>query len=392
MDIMIDKETIVLSEPTRRLDIEDEWPVPFPTLVTLVSCADFSGRANFLPVASAMVLSYVPFMLGVGIARARFSPNYVRRFSHYLIWDTQQFVVNIPSKNLREAITIAGSISGRRCDKFKATNLTPQKAMLVLPPYIEECPVNYECVVRQILRLGSHDFFVSRVVAAHKLKNVQLKWARLPVFYEKIEAYVEFHKEYSGANMPHSDREHVNLSIVDENIVREWAELFPIIPSIISTADRVGTPFFAAARTTAVVNRFPLMIGVSLPVSNKLTHYTIQNIEETGEFVINMIDNRFASQLWQLEQGKSTTIFEETAVLTGMWVSSPLLAVAPINLECEVNNIINIGDCFFVIGTVVVIHKPIDFIMSSNKNKLTGKINWFWETLPEYITNEPICD
>ena len=32
---------------------------------------------------------------------------------------------------------------------------------------IAECPVNIECVLRNILRLGTHDLFIGEVVAIH---------------------------------------------------------------------------------------------------------------------------------------------------------------------------------------------------------------------------------
>lgn len=37
----------------------------------------------------------------------------------------------------------------------------------VRAPLIAECPVNIECKVRQILPLGSHDVFISDVLAVH---------------------------------------------------------------------------------------------------------------------------------------------------------------------------------------------------------------------------------
>ena len=43
-------------------------------------------------------------------------------------------------------------------------------------PLIAECPVNIECKVRQILPPGSHDVFISDVLAVHySLEVLDLK-------------------------------------------------------------------------------------------------------------------------------------------------------------------------------------------------------------------------
>jgi len=395
---MADKDLVILKGPSRGLDVDDEWPVPLPTLVTLVSCADYRGKANFLPVASAVILSYSPLMLGVGIARARFSRNYVRRFSHYLISDTQQFVVNIPTPILREAIRLAGNTSGREVNKFEVTGLTAAPSLRVLPPCIKECPVNFECAVKHTLQLGSHDFFIGEVVAAHRFKNIELHWVRLPVFYSRTEAVAEDKTPGdSGTVMDGSillEREDMDLSAADETVVRNWAQLFPVIPGIISSADRMGRPSLVASLTTAIINRFPLMIGIALPVCSKLTSKAVANIKETKEFVVNVIDNRLENILRQLEHCELSEIdsaFADLDLITGAWVSCPLINSAPVNLECELHYTMIMGDLLFIIGKVVAIHKPSSFAMSSDWRALTARENWFWEAVPRYIQQEETC-
>lgn len=392
---MANKDLIILNEPSWGLDVNDEWPVPLPTLVTLVSCADYKGKANFLPVASALILSYSPLVLGVGIARARFSRNYVRRFSHYLMSDTQQFVVNIPTPALREAIRVAGNTSGREVNKFEVAGLTPAPSLRVLPPYIEECPVNFECVVRHTLRLGSHDFFVGEVVAAHRFKNITLHWVRLPVFYSGTEAIAEDEAPGgSGTVLEGSvllEREDMDLNVADEAVVRNWAELFPVIPSIISCADRMGRPSLVVSVTTAIINRFPLMIGIVLPICNKLTSKAVANFKETGEFIVNFIDNRLEDVLWQIARSEPSEIafaFADLDLITGTWVSCPLIDSALVNLECELQYIMIMGDMFFIVGKVVAIHKPRSFAMSSDWKALTARENWFWEAVPRYVIQQ----
>ena len=49
-------------------------------------------------------------------------------------------------------------------DKWKETGLTPVKGVKVSSPYIAESPMCIECLVKEIMRLGSHDMFIADVV------------------------------------------------------------------------------------------------------------------------------------------------------------------------------------------------------------------------------------
>jgi flavin reductase (DIM6/NTAB) family NADH-FMN oxidoreductase RutF len=52
-------------------------------------------------------------------------------------------------------------------DKFRNMDLTPVPASQVQAPLIEECPVNLECRVTQVVNLGSHDLILGQVIASH---------------------------------------------------------------------------------------------------------------------------------------------------------------------------------------------------------------------------------
>ena len=57
-----------------------------------------------------------------------------------------------------------GVRSGRDYDKWKETGLTPHAGVAVECPYVEESPLSLECVVRQVIPLGSHHMFLAEVV------------------------------------------------------------------------------------------------------------------------------------------------------------------------------------------------------------------------------------
>ncbi len=131
----------------------------FPTPPVMVTCQDRAGRANIITLAWVGVVNSEPPMIGIGIRPSR--------FSHGIIKASRQFVVNVPSEELLKATDFCGVTSGRNVDKFEATGLTAVPAEKLDAPLIQECPVNLECAVRQILNLGSHDLFIGEIVALH---------------------------------------------------------------------------------------------------------------------------------------------------------------------------------------------------------------------------------
>lgn len=148
----------------------DLWPIFIPTAVTLISCINKAGRTNIIPLTGWGVLCRYPFMIGIGICNDRYSELYYRRHSYDMIKETMEFVFNVPDKSLEKAISITGSLTANdpKIDKWKEANLTPVPATMIKSPLIAECPLNYECIVRQfIVTGGSHDIFIGEVVAAH---------------------------------------------------------------------------------------------------------------------------------------------------------------------------------------------------------------------------------
>ena len=76
-------------------------------------------------------------------------------------------MVNLPTVSLLDKVDRCGTVSGRDVDKFAAVGLTPLPASRVKPPLIAECPINVECLLRDVIEMGDHDTFVGEVVAVH---------------------------------------------------------------------------------------------------------------------------------------------------------------------------------------------------------------------------------
>lgn len=132
----------------------------YPVPVVLVTIPDKKRKsANIITIAWCGVVCSKPPTLSISIRPSR--------YSHELISQAGDFVINIPSKNMMKATDLCGIRSGRETDKFKLASFTSVPASKVQAPLIKECPVNIECSLKDTIRLGSHDMFLGEVVAVH---------------------------------------------------------------------------------------------------------------------------------------------------------------------------------------------------------------------------------
>jgi flavin reductase (DIM6/NTAB) family NADH-FMN oxidoreductase RutF len=135
----------------------------------------WKGSALLAPVPAALVTCGTiekPNVLTIGwtgITCTRPPMTYIsvrpERFSHNIIRDSGEFVINLTTEGLARATDWCGVRSGRDFDKFKEMHLTPEKGQIVQAPLISESPLNIECQVVEIRKLGSHDMFLANVVA-----------------------------------------------------------------------------------------------------------------------------------------------------------------------------------------------------------------------------------
>ena len=134
----------------------------------LVSVSDPDGGApNILPLIAWAFLNRHPMYLGIGVCTKEYNKNYYERGTYEILRRTMDFALNFPTQCIREQISETGRLSRHKdptVDKFKETGLTPLPGKRIKAPHIAECPINFECVVRSIVHLGSHELFVGEVV------------------------------------------------------------------------------------------------------------------------------------------------------------------------------------------------------------------------------------
>jgi flavin reductase (DIM6/NTAB) family NADH-FMN oxidoreductase RutF len=119
--------------------------------------SSYRGRHNALPIAYAMVLSVVPPMIGIAIHPSRYSYDVIRK--------TEEFAINIPTRELLHHVQYLGTLSGVDFDKLELTKLPSFRARLLDTILLEGCVGWIECSVQDAIEMGDHFLIVGRVVA-----------------------------------------------------------------------------------------------------------------------------------------------------------------------------------------------------------------------------------
>ena len=131
----------------------------YPIPAVMVSVTDGAGQDDIITVAWTGTICTNPPMVYISVRPSR--------FSHHMLMETGEFVINLTTEKLTRATDYCGVRSGRDVDKFKETGLTREKAEFVKAPMIRESPVSIECRVTEVKKLGSHDMFLAEVLAVH---------------------------------------------------------------------------------------------------------------------------------------------------------------------------------------------------------------------------------
>ena len=125
----------------------------------LISCIGKAGKPNITTMAWAMPTSNNPPLVAISLAPGR--------HSHTLIEESGEFVVNIPTLEILQAVYACGSLTGRSFEKFKKANLTPMPAKKVKAPAIRECIAHLECEVKDKITTGDHTIFIGKILEAY---------------------------------------------------------------------------------------------------------------------------------------------------------------------------------------------------------------------------------
>lgn len=136
-----------------------------PRPIAWVTTLDEDGALNAAPYSFFNAMSGNPPVVCFGIGGrkpgdAKDTGNNIRR--------TGEFVVNMVSDELAEAMNVTAIEFDSNVDEFHEAGITPAPAALVAPPRILESPVSFECKRLVIVDIGiDRSVVMGSVVAIH---------------------------------------------------------------------------------------------------------------------------------------------------------------------------------------------------------------------------------
>jgi flavin reductase (DIM6/NTAB) family NADH-FMN oxidoreductase RutF len=157
-----------------------------PRPIAWVSTVNASGRRNLAPFSFFNAVSVDPPLLA-------FAPGF--RPSKHLtasegeakdtlrnIRETKEFVVNIVTNELAEAMNLTSGEYDASVDEFEVAKLTAEPSTVVRPPRVAESPVSFECRLHQILTFSPAPTGSSLVlgeIVSIRIHDANLKDSRL---------------------------------------------------------------------------------------------------------------------------------------------------------------------------------------------------------------------
>lgn len=160
----------------------------YPLPAVMVTVRDKEGKDNIITVAWAGTVCTNPPMVSISVRP--------ERYSCHMLEESGEFVINLTTEKLCYATDYCGVRSGRDVDKFLEMKLTKTEASEVNAAMIEESPVNIECRVEKVEKLGSHHLFLARVIAVHADESCMDEKGKFDL--NKAHPMVYSHGEYYG--------------------------------------------------------------------------------------------------------------------------------------------------------------------------------------------------
>jgi flavin reductase (DIM6/NTAB) family NADH-FMN oxidoreductase RutF len=162
-------------------------PRPIAWIVTL----DREGRVNVAPFSFFNAFATDPPVVGVGIGSYESGrPKDTRRNIH----DTGQFVINLVSENMAEAMNVTAIDFEPGVNELAQAGLDTCPSVHVSPPHIGGTPVAMECELMRMVELGSKtELVLGRVLAMHVREDLVIDAAKHYIDIPKLNLIGRMH-------------------------------------------------------------------------------------------------------------------------------------------------------------------------------------------------------
>ncbi len=147
--------------------------------------------------------------------------------------------------------------------------------------------------------------------------------------------------------------------------------LYPLPAVMVSTADKKGNDNILTVAWAGTVCTNPAMLSISV----RPERYSYPMICESGEFVVNLTNERLARAAdWcGVRSGRDVDKWKEMKLTRGKAETlgyAPLIQESPVNIECKVKEILELGSHHMFLAEVSAVQVDDRYMEESGKFQL----------------------
>ena len=154
---------------------------------------------------------------------------------------------------------------------------------------------------------------------------------------------------------------------MEKEIWKPGNMLYPLPVVMVSVTDRQGRHNIITVAWVGTVCTNPPMVSISV----RPERYSYGILQETGEFVISLTTRRlaWAADYCGVKSGSDVDKFKELSLTpsAASRVAAPLIAESPVNLECQVGQVLPLGSHHMFLAEVVAVHADREYMDEKGK-------------------------
>jgi flavin reductase (DIM6/NTAB) family NADH-FMN oxidoreductase RutF len=152
-----------------------------PRPIAWVSSLSRDGVPNLAPFSFFTIVSCDPPMAAIVIGPHEYDVERPPKDTIVNIEATGDFVVNVVSVELGRNMAVSSRETERDLDEFVDAGVTASPGAVVRSPRVTEAGISMECVLETVLRPGSDDVVIGRIVRFHIREDLLLPNGRLDI-------------------------------------------------------------------------------------------------------------------------------------------------------------------------------------------------------------------
>ncbi|MCH5337832.1 MAG: flavin reductase family protein [Acetatifactor sp.] len=143
--------------------------------------------------------------------------------------------------------------------------------------------------------------------------------------------------------------------------------LYPLPVVMVSMADKDGKYNIITIAWAGTVCTDPPMVSISV----RPERYSYSILRESGEFVINLTTRKlaYATDYCGVKSGRDVDKFRELGLTPAeaSKVRAPMIGESPVNLECRVSEVLDLGSHSMFLAEVVAVHAEEQYMDAQHK-------------------------